>query len=128
MIDWKVFPYRESRPEARIIIRDAEGEAWYLSRQEMALYTSRKFERVFRRGLNLRGLAMDFAQRFEFPHDNEEEVRMPATIEDRDSGEKHRFAFGNTPEQWFDWTRGKQKTLLKEVNRPAVEGDRVFGT
>jgi len=31
MIDWKIFPDRESRPEARIIVRDAEGEACYLS-------------------------------------------------------------------------------------------------
>ncbi len=59
MIDWKVFPDRESRPEARIIVRDAEGE---------------------------------------------EDVRVMATIEDRDSGEKHRFAFGNQPEHWFEWT------------------------
>ncbi len=106
MIDWKVFPDRESRPEARIIVRDAEGETWYLSCQDWALYTSRKFERVFPAGLGLRALAMDFARRFEFPGDaeGEEDVRVMATIEDRDSGEKHRFAFGNQPEHWFEWT------------------------
>jgi hypothetical protein len=33
MIDWDIFPDRESRPEARIIVRDAEGKAWYLSQR-----------------------------------------------------------------------------------------------
>ena len=121
MIDWKVFPYRESRPEARIIVRDAEGEAWYVSRQDMARYTSRKYEKVFPGGLDLRALAEDFAERFEFPDEaeDEEEVRILATIEDRDGGGKYRFAFGNKPADWFDWTlparrKGEGKTLSRK--------------